>query len=364
MNRITCSLALLLSLAAAAGAQTPAAGKKAGEFYKNVTVLKDVPQQAWIPTMNLIGASLGVPCEYCHATPYDTDTKPAKVTARHMIQMTLDINKANFDGKPVVTCNTCHQGSLHPGGTPAIWNKTPEQLAAIKQAAADQAKPPAPPAASTAALPTVEQIFANYRKAVGADSVKSIHMVGTLASDLQAARKMDVVAAFPDRFTFSLNASDTSIKVILVGDQAWSISPQGTAPMPAENVKQLKDQLLQVFRPVKFIDKEGVRRVTGTEKIGGRDCFVVELTTPAGVNQLYFDRQTGLLQTVRSETPTVLGGSRGEIAFEDYRDFSGIKMPIAMSAASVTDRATYRFTDIQVNPTLDPAAFQPPETKK
>src|SRR6185312_6755427 len=74
------------------------------------------------------------------------DDKPVKATARRMLQMVAEINKANFGGQPVVTCNTCHRGSTRPLPVPAIRqgmftdttraddvSTTPEQLPTAKQ---------------------------------------------------------------------------------------------------------------------------------------------------------------------------------------------------------------------------------------
>src|SRR5262249_13985621 len=103
----------------ASGKQPPAPKpsapeKSAGEALKNVQVLKDVPASEWNNVMYFIAGSLGVGCEHCHVLPYDADTKETKQTARRMMRMVRDINTANFDGKPVVTCNTCHRGSARP----------------------------------------------------------------------------------------------------------------------------------------------------------------------------------------------------------------------------------------------------------
>src|SRR6476660_7665623 len=63
---------------------------------KNIQVLKGMPESQLLPVMNLMGASLGVKCDFCHVTEpgkFQLDDKPAKATARQMMQMTLGINK-------------------------------------------------------------------------------------------------------------------------------------------------------------------------------------------------------------------------------------------------------------------------------
>ncbi len=108
-------------------AQSPSSAtpQTAAEKFKNIKVLKDIPADELIPSMQFITAALGVDCNFCHVEnqgklEFDKDDKKEKKTAREMMQMMFAINKDNFDGKRQVTCNTCHRGSAHPQAIPAI----------------------------------------------------------------------------------------------------------------------------------------------------------------------------------------------------------------------------------------------------
>jgi len=115
--------------------------------------------------MTYISVALGVTCTHCH-TPngpwpqgYEKDDIKAKQTAREMIRMTRQVNEASFAGRTVVTCATCHAGRTHPAAfVPA---DTPE---AIKNKIAQPARP------DTAPLPTAEELFAKYERAIGGES--------------------------------------------------------------------------------------------------------------------------------------------------------------------------------------------------
>jgi hypothetical protein len=66
-------------------------------------------------TMQNITFALGVRCTHCHELgDLSLDTKPQKVKARMMLEMTRDINAKFGDGKIHVTCWTCHRGSTEP----------------------------------------------------------------------------------------------------------------------------------------------------------------------------------------------------------------------------------------------------------
>jgi len=92
--------------------------KPAGEQFKNVQILKEVPSGQFIGYMRSFNASLGVECSFCHAQDRSSDEKEEKVMARKMLTMTHDINDKFFAGKMEVRCFTCHKGVSHPVSEP------------------------------------------------------------------------------------------------------------------------------------------------------------------------------------------------------------------------------------------------------
>ena len=120
------SLLALIFARFAGGAQVPpassgAAPKTAAQAFKNIQVLKTIPADQLIPTMQFISASLGVECDFCHVDrDKDKDDKKPKKVAREMMEMMFAINRNNFGGEREVTCNTCHRGSPHPQAIPAV----------------------------------------------------------------------------------------------------------------------------------------------------------------------------------------------------------------------------------------------------
>ena len=91
----------------------------AGEHFKNVKVMKDLPASAFLDAMSSFSMSMGKNCEFCHVQgKMDLDDKKEKGTARKMIEMTHNINEHSFNGKNEVRCYTCHKGLPHPAGRP------------------------------------------------------------------------------------------------------------------------------------------------------------------------------------------------------------------------------------------------------
>ena len=89
MNRIVGIAVFALVVAVGvqpAAAQQPAPGQKAGDFFKNVQILRDIPANLMQPTMQFIEISLGVHCNYCHDddnTKRELDVKP-KIGRAHV----------------------------------------------------------------------------------------------------------------------------------------------------------------------------------------------------------------------------------------------------------------------------------------
>src|SRR4051812_32231992 len=100
---------------------------------KNVRVLTGLTDFQLRQQMNVMRASLGVSCDFCHVHAQPAlDDKPEKRRGGEMIAMTMAINRGNFNGQPVVSCNTCHRGAVRPIGVISLPQSVPP--------------PPAPPA--------------------------------------------------------------------------------------------------------------------------------------------------------------------------------------------------------------------------
>lgn len=99
--------------------------------FKNLKVLpQDISKDSLHDLMDGYNAALGVKCGFCHAPKangergmdFASDAKKEKGFARHMITMTQNINKNDFNfgnsARPdtinIVTCGTCHRGEKEP----------------------------------------------------------------------------------------------------------------------------------------------------------------------------------------------------------------------------------------------------------
>lgn len=90
--------------------------KPAEQVFKNIQIFKGEPVKNWMTIMSFMSASLGVDCTHCHVEgAFEKDDKPAKQTARKMLNMVTNVGKQFYTEKGNrVSCNTCHRGKLKP----------------------------------------------------------------------------------------------------------------------------------------------------------------------------------------------------------------------------------------------------------
>ena len=97
----------------------------AGQVFKNVQLMKDMPAKRFLIAMDSTFArALSRDCTSCHVpTDYADDSRPGKVRARIMIAMMNAINTEHLTkmpagrggNTPMINCMTCHRGNGNPG---------------------------------------------------------------------------------------------------------------------------------------------------------------------------------------------------------------------------------------------------------
>ncbi len=347
---------------AATPVQAPASTsgpKKAEEQFKNIQVLKGIPAEQVIPTMQFIAASLGVGCEYCHVhNAFDKDEKKPKQTARKMMDMMFAINKDDFEGHRAVTCNSCHRGYAIPQAVPAVMSEEPKD--------AMMAPPvPKPPDAKENAGPTAEQLLDKYVQALGGaaaiEKISSRVMKGTMDFGGKSV-PIDIYSKRPkERISYAHMPDGDSITAFN-GHEGWMASAgrPGIHEMQGSELEAAAiDADLQLATHLKPMFSE--LRVQEPEKIGERETYVVlgarEGKPPI---RLYFDEQSGLLVRLVRFGETALGWLPTQIDYADYRDTDGAKIPYRWTLARPSGRFTIQVTEMKQNVPVDDAKFVKP----
>src|SRR5690349_3114010 len=258
---------LCVLLAARAQNPPPAAGKTAAQQFKNIQVLKDIPADDLIPAMQFISASLGVECTYCHVErAFDKDDKKEKKFARHMIEMTMNINKDNFEGKRWVTCYSCHRGAAKPVSIPIISaeEKMPDMMAGD--------------AADKSSFPKAEALLDKYLTAIGgADALKKVTsrvQKGSLAGFGNQKTPIDIFEKAPNKRVSAVHLKGGESLTAFDGKAGWMAVPGRVHMMtPGESAGAQMDA--DIALPAHLAGMFSKLEVSEGESIDGRPAWLV-----------------------------------------------------------------------------------------
>jgi hypothetical protein len=322
--------------------------KNAGETFKNIQILKDMPADQLGPTMEFMSASLGVGCDFCHVPgSFEKDDKDNKGFAREMMKMMFAVNKSNFGDHREVTCYTCHHGQAKPVAVPLLADVDGKP-----------AKPPRTPKV------TAQEVLDKYTQAVGgADALQKIssRIQKGKAAAFGKEFPLEVYTQAPGKFAFYMHMPAGDSATVFNGQQGWVTVPG--RPMhdlsggELDSVKM--DANLQFPLTAKQLFKE--IKVTGTEKIGDHDTILLtgERADMPPV-KYYFDQQSGLLVRELRFAETALGHLPLQIDYSDYRDSNGVKVPFQWSVLRPGMKFAMQIDQVQQNVPIDEAKFAKP----
>ncbi len=331
-------------------------GQTTEQKFKNIQVLKGIPAEQLVPSMQFITASLGVECDFCHVEhEMDKDDKKEKKTARAMITMMMAINKANFDGEREVTCYTCHRGSAHPVGTPILSTENKPAMHMHEEEGEEQP-----------GLPSAQKILATYLAAAGgADAFEKIK-TRVQKGNIEAAGDkypIEIYSEGPDkRVSISHPSSGPSVTAYN-GVVGWLSMPRGFHQMTVAEQEAASIDA-QLYLPVRLPQLYQEFRVRPGEPIDGHATYLI---AAKGKNlpplRVYFDQQSGLLlrQIRYAETP--LGNNPTEIDYADYRSADGVKIPYRWTLVRPNGRFTIQIDDLKQNVPVDEKLFVMPTDK-
>ena len=362
------TIGVWLGAAALVMGQAPAQDRPpmAEEVFTNIQALKGIPVDEFMGTMGFFSASLGLNCTDCHSEEsggdwlkYADDT-PLKRTTRRMITMMQGINEANFGGRQLVTCNTCHRGTTRPDVMPSLTQlygtPPPEE--------------PGNPFVQAPRQPPADQILDKYIAAVGgaqtAAAFTSFTATGTYRGydDSEATPLEIFVNANGQRATI-VHALSGLTATTFDGRAGWMAAPATDRPFPliAITGQELDGVKLesQIFFPSQI--KQALRdwRVGFPTEINDREVKVVQGTTAGGVvATLSFDAESGLLVRLVRYNASPVGRIVTRVDYSDYRDVAGVRMPFKWTVSWLDGRSTFELSRVQPNVAIDPAKFAKP----
>ena len=224
--------------------------------------------------------------------------------------------------------------------------------------------------AAPAQLPSVEQILDRYVKALGGkaalEKINSISARGTFSAvEAGQTGTVETYKKGPDKSVsiVEVNGYGTILQGF-DGKIGWSEDPQsGVRELSGVELAQTKRDS-DIRKDLHIKQQYAKIDVTGTAKVGDLDTYVVEAAPPeGGLEKLYFDKETGLLDRVDMVLKSPLGEAPVQNYLEDYREVDGVKF--AFRQRQVAGGLTYiaTFTDVKDNVPIDDAKFSKPASQ-
>jgi len=321
---------------------------QAKDRFKNLKVLGDIPADQLGKVMNIFSASLGVNCSFCHFTDdFSKDGKEEKDTARKMISMTFGLNKAYFNDRAEVSCNTCHRGSEHPQSRLSLT------------AVAHVTRPKQPEN-----KPLAADIIAKYIKATGGKSKMSAIGSGTIAvqrvEEDGKTSEPEVLQFSGGKYMAKVNYGKNWVADLWDGSAAAKFGPDGKHRLHADEAEQIKREA-QLFLPAGIEAAYTKFDYRFTDQIDGKTVSVLIGTTRDGLRErLSFDVLSGLLVRRVATTPTALGDFVYQVDYSGYRAFGGVKFPTIVKYSMPNMSWTKKVISIKLNAPIADSVFQRP----
>lgn len=318
----------------------------AGQRFKNIKVLNDIPADQLGRVMNIISASLGVKCSFCHVgEDFEKDDKKEKNTAREMLKMTFELNQRHFKGRLEISCNTCHNGREHPVTLPNL-NPPPE--------------PPRPEQPKV--KPTGDQIIEKYVAALGGTAklaaIKTRYVKANRIEPGGEVVEPEELWFDGKKYALSTIYGDTVVSEGYNGASAWKSSGSTPIALRPDEAEQIRREA-ELFVPADLkavYPRFDFRQV---DVLDGRPVNVVFATTASGARErLLFDVQTGLLLRRSASSPTVLGNYVYQVDYSDYKPIGGVRVPTTIHYSMPSVRWTRRIVLVRNNVQVDKAKFE------
>jgi len=320
----------------------------AGQKFKSIKVLNEMPADQMGKVMNMMSASLGVDCKFCHASndaDYEKEGFEHKDMARTMLKMTFDLNKNFFNGRPEINCNTCHKGISHPQPSFPL----------------SPATPPAPRPAQPATKPTIDELLAKYETSLGGKA----NLAKVTSRQIKAQRmEPDGKTTEPEeiwqkgsKLLAKTTYGTTVISELFDGKAATKFTNTGKIELVADEAESIKREA-QIFANPDLKAIYPTMDVRFLEKLDGKEVWMILATTADKKRErIYLDANTGLLVRRVSSSSTVLGNHSFQVDYLDYRDFGGVKLPTTIKYAMPQIYWTRKVVEVKNNVTIDDTQF-------
>jgi outer membrane lipoprotein-sorting protein len=219
---------------------------------------------------------------------------------------------------------------------------------------------------------TADDIIEKHLAAIGGRAALSKLQTRTASGTVAVSAQGAELAGTVDVYLKAPNKSRSYIKIDMsqfgAGEMVVDQRCDGVSAFASNSLQgdqeitgdQLQGMLNQSFPSSLLTYKE----LTGKDKVGTRDAFVIVYTPKAGtpVKQYYDTENYMLLRSVAKMNVPQMGGEVEQTTdVSDYRDVDGIKLPFKTTVVSSMQTISITLAKIEHNKPIDDAMFSKPK---
>jgi zinc protease len=223
-----------------------------------------------------------------------------------------------------------------------------------------------PKTAPPSATPTVDQVLDKYVDALGGRAawkkITSRQSTGTIeVPAMNLSGTFQVIEKAPNQTLSVVVVAGANFREGFDGKMGWSDDPQnGVREQSGAELEEARRQA-DFYHPLDLRQLYKKLTLTGTEKIGERNTYVVEGATGSGdPDKMYFDTETGLALRVVGQHHSPEGVSVVQEDLDDYRAVDGVRVPFSIRQTSAENVFTIKIAEVHQNLPIDDAQFSKP----
>src|SRR2546422_11657530 len=239
--------------------------------------------------------------------------------------------------------------------------------AAGQQGQAQQGK------ATSASLPTVDEVLDKYVQAMGGKDALEKVTTRVMKGSIELPATGDAGSIVPGTIEIYMKAPNKRMLMVNIpgngtdrrgynGKAGWYVDPdEGPKDLSGADLGALKGEA-EFYREIRLKELYPKMAVEGRTRVGSGEAYVVNATLAGGSSEkFYFDAQSGLL--VRDDLPVEIpdeGKTTQQSIFEDYKDVDGVKLPFTIRRLRPDGDSIIKFSEIKNNVPVDDNKFEKP----
>lgn len=200
---------------------------------------------------------------------------------------------------------------------------------------------------------TVKSVMSKYLDAVGA---KDISNIKSIITQYEATTPMGAVVSEEKRVDGKLAQNiymgGNKMMAMVMTQEGATANKRALPENMANDMKAMAD----LFIERNLINSKSAK-ITGIEKVGDKDAYVVEVPGEIVSLSLFYDVETGL-KVKEVQNTSMQGQTQSQDALlKDYKEYNGIKFPETREATMMGQSVTFKLKEVKINEGVTDADF-------